>query len=146
MIELFSIFSSIFIFFIIFNYPFNIYSYQKIFIKNKFNIYDLILVNIIFHLNIFLILSFFNLNLRSIFYFDIFFGILFILYNYKDYLLYFKKNYINLLFFLIITYSIFIGIAYNPILSWDGLHWIFKAQTYYQGGAYNDLINSNKSY
>jgi hypothetical protein len=146
MIELFSIFSSIFIFFIIFNYPFNIYSYQKIFIKNKFNIYDLILVNIIFHLNIFLILSFFNLNLRSIFYFDIFFGILFILYNYKDYLLYFKKNYINLLFFLIITYSIFIGIAYNPILSWDGLHWIFKAQTYYQGGAYNDLINIPLNY
>jgi hypothetical protein len=146
MIELISIFSSIFIFFIIFNYPFNIYNYKNIFIRNKFNIYDLILVNIIFHLNIFLILSFFNLNLRSIFYFDIFFGILFILYNYKDYLLYFKKNYINLLFFLIITYSIFIGIAYNPILSWDGLHWIFKAQTYYQGGAYNDLINIPLNY
>jgi hypothetical protein len=146
MIELISIFSSIFIFFIIFNYPFNICSYKKIFIKNKFNIYDLILINIILHLNIYLILSFFNFNLKWIFYFDIFFGTVFILNNYKDYILYFKKNYINLFFFLIIAYSIFVGIAYNPILSWDGLHWIFKAQTYYQGGDYNDLVRVPLNY
>ena len=83
MIELISIFSSIFIFFIIFNYPFNIYNYKKIFIRNKFNIYDLILVNIIFHLNVYLILSFFNFNLKWIFYFDVFFGTVFILNKYK---------------------------------------------------------------
>jgi len=140
MIELILIFFCIFIFFIISNYPFNIYNYQKIFFKNKFNIYDLILVNIIIHLNVFLILSFFNINLKLIFYFDIISAIIFISMNYREYIFYFKRNYINLLFFVFITYSIFIGIAYNPVLAWDGVaHWIFKAQTFYQDGTYKDL-------
>jgi hypothetical protein len=146
MIEIISIFFTILIFLIIFNYPFNIVNYRKTFIKNKFNIYDLILINIIIHLNFFLILSFFEIDLRKIFYFDIFFAVIFVCLNYKEYRNYFTINIINLSFFFIITFCICVGVAFNPTLSWDGLHWIFKAQTYYQGGTINDLIQVPLNY
>lgn len=99
MFELLQIFLSIFIYFIIFSYPINYFNYSKIFIKIKLNFFDLILLNAIVHLNIYLFLSFFKLNIYFIFLFDIFLAILFFLFYLKEYNSFFKKNF-ELLFFL----------------------------------------------
>ena len=147
MFELLQIFLSIFIYFIIFSYPINYFNYNKIFIKIKLNFFDLILLNGIIHLNIYLFLSFFKFNIFFIFLFDIFLAILFFLFYFKQYNFFLKKNSKLFFFFVVLCFSLFVSIAYNPLQSWDGIaHWFFKALNYYQEKEYSDLINVPMNY
>jgi hypothetical protein len=147
MIELFFIFLSVWIYFIIFSYPLNLFNSNYILKTNKLTFYDCILFNIFIHLSFFLLFSFFKLNLQFIFLIDFALAIIFIILYYKEYYFFFKKNIKNLIFFFIILFSLLIFVAYNPILTWDGIaHWYLKAINFYQGGSYKDLYTLPYNY
>jgi hypothetical protein len=140
MIELFFIFLSTFIYFIIFSYPINIFNSSGIIKINKLTVFDCILLNILIHLNFFLFFSFFKLNLHYIFLVDLVLAFFFIIYYLKSYYYFLKKKIKNLIFFFIILFSLSVVIAHNPILTWDGVaHWYLKARNFYQDGSYKDL-------
>jgi hypothetical protein len=147
MLELLNIFLSIFFFLIIFSYPVNIFNYKTIFISIKLKFFDLILLNVTFHLFFLLCLSFFKTNFSIIFFLDIILSLIFFLFNFRRYYLFLKKNLIIFILFIILCFSFFVTIAYNPLLSWDGfVHWIFKALNFYQGEGYSNLKNVPFSY
>lgn len=142
MIEVFFIFLSVFVYLFIFSYPLNIFNSGHIIKINKFTIFDCILFNILIHLNFFLLLSFFKLNLNYIFFVDFILATIFAIYYCKNYYYFFKKNLKNLIFFFSVLFSLFIIIAHNPILTWDGIaHWYLKAKNFYQDGSYKELYN-----
>jgi hypothetical protein len=142
MVEIFFSFLSIFVFLLIFSYPINIFNYNIFFKAAKFNIFDTILLNVVFHLNILLFLSFFSLDLNKIFIAHILVGILFFIFYYKNYSIFIKKELFLVIFFLINCYCLFIAIVSNPTLGWDGVaHWFFKVQTYFQDGNFKNLKN-----
>ena len=135
MIEIFSIYSQLLIFLIIFQFPFNskiLYTFQNI----KFNYFEIISFNIIFHFIFYLIISFFLVDLKIYFIFELLLGLVFLIYNLKD--ITFKKifndHFFMVIFFVILNLILFTYIAANLRLEWDGLdHWIYKAQIYFQG-------------
>jgi hypothetical protein len=140
MIEILFIFLSIFIYLIVFSYPLNTFNSNYILKTNKFTAFDCILFNIFVHLNFFLLFSFFNLSLKYIFFIDLSLALIFIIYYRNSYYFFFKKNIKKFILFHIILFSLFIFIAYNPILTWDGIaHWYLKATNFYQGGSYEEL-------
>jgi hypothetical protein len=142
MTELFFIFFSVIIYLVIFSYPINIYNSKFIIKSNKILIFDCILINIFIHLNFFLIFSFFKFNLKYIFFLDLALAFFSIFYYRKKYFIFLKKNIQTLIFFITVTFSLFILIAHNPILAWDGIaHWYLKANNFYQNGSYKDLYN-----
>lgn len=142
MVEIFFSFLSIFVFLLIFSYPINVFNYNIFFKGVKFNIFDTILLNVVFHLNILLFLSFFSLDLNKIFIVHILVGILFFIFYYKNYSIFIKKELFLVIFFLINCYCLFIAIVSNPTLGWDGVaHWFFKVQTYFQDGNFKNLKN-----
>ena len=148
MIEIFSIYSQLLIFLIIFQFPFNskiLYTFQNI----KFNYFEIISFNIIFHFIIYLIISFFSVDLKIYFIFELLLGLVFLIYNLKD--ITFKKifndHFFMIIFFVILNLILFTHIAVNLRLEWDGLdHWIYKAQIYFQGGTFGDIKNVGFSY
>jgi hypothetical protein len=140
MTEIVLSFFYIFIFLILFSYPFNIFNLSSSSSGLKVNIFDTLLLNIIIHLNFLLILSFINFNLNFIFTIELLIGILFFTIYFVKYLNFAKKNYLLILYFVIFCFALFLSISSNPILTWDGVeHWFFKAQVYYQGGTYSQL-------
>jgi hypothetical protein len=142
MIELFFILLSVFLFPLIFSYPFNVFNYDKIFSSVKLKFFDLILLNIVTHLFLLLIFSIFIKSFTLVFFIDFILSILFFFFYFKKYLIFFKKNSILLLFYIFLTFSLFVSISYNPLLSWDGIeHWFYKALNYYQNQDYANLKN-----
>ena len=144
--EIFYIILSIPIFFLYFSFPVNFFNAKNIISNYNFSYYDAILFNIIINLNLLLFCSFFKINLHIIFAFQIFLSLSFFIFYFKDYLLFFKKNFI--FFFLIIIFLLvyFIKIAANPSLTWDGLHWFYKTQTFHQEGSLKNLNSLTMSY
>jgi len=146
MLEIFSILLSIISFIIIFSFPINccnskssLFNYQ---LNYQLNFFDIILINIILHLNFLLFLSFYSLNLNIIFAIYILIGFLLVLLNFIKYADFFIKNLFFISLFLLILFCLFITIAQSAILTWDGAaHWFFKAQNFYQGSEYKDLKN-----
>ena len=146
MLEIFSILLSIISFIIIFSFPINCYnSKSSLFnyqLNYQLNFFDIILINIILHLNFLLFLSFYSLNLNIIFTIYILIGFLLVLLNFIKYADFFIKNLFSISLFLLILFCLFITIAQSAILTWDGAaHWFFKAQNFYQGSEYKDLKN-----
>lgn len=142
MIELSQILLSVFIFLLIFSYPINYFNYEKIFIKIKLNFFDTILINISIHLSLLLFFSFFTLNIYFIFLCNFFLSAIFFVFYFKKYINFFLKNYKLFFFFLILCFSLFTSIAYNPLLAWDGVaHWFFKVLNFYQDQAFDNLKN-----
>lgn len=137
--ELFYILLSIPVFFLYFNFPINYFRIKKSFITYQVSYYDCILINIVINLNLLLILSFFSINFKHIFIAQCLFSLFFIALYFKDYFFFLKKNYIYLLFIFLFLFFLFIKIAANPSLTWDGLHWFYKTQTFYQGGSIQNL-------
>ena len=134
MIEIANILLQIFTFLVIFSFPFN----EKILnrtIKLKsvnLGLIDAHVFNIIIFLYISLIVSFLNIDLKLFFkiYFTI--SLIFILTNFKS--LYYeikRSDFIKFAFFFLITISIFIFIAQNIKLEWDGHVWISKALIFF---------------
>ena len=142
MIEILSIFLSLFTFILISIFPINYFNHKKIFAVYKINFFDILSINLILFLNLLLIFSFFSLDLRVIFLLYILICILFFLFNFNKYILFFKKNKIIFFLFFLIVFCLSLTIAQISILTWDGAaHWLFKAQNFYQGSEYKNLVN-----
>ena len=151
MIELISIFLQLLFFLIIFSFPFKVEFLNNFFnLKiNSLNIIDCHVINIIFFIYILLFLSFFNFDIKLIFIIYITISSFFLIINYKK--IFLEINKINLLKFaylLTILVSIFIFIAYDLRLEWDGHFWIEKALVFFQGGEIQNLkeLNTNAQY
>lgn len=109
--------------------------------KKKYGLifFEIFFINIILILNIFLILSFFTLNLNYIFFLFIIIGIANILHLHKKYN--FDKNYLFLIF-LLFSFLYSIKIASNLKLEWDGaVLWIFRTINFYEGFSFWNLKN-----
>jgi len=148
MIEIFSIYSQLLVFLIIFQFPFNskiLNTFQNI----KFNYFEIISFNIIFHFISYLLISFFLVDLKIYFIFELSLGLVFLIYNLKNITSkkIFKEYFFIIIFFVILNIILFTHIAANLRLEWDGLdHWIYKSQIYFQGGTFGDIKNVGFSY
>jgi len=140
MIEIFSILLSIITFVIIFSFPINYYN-NIIIIKYRLNFFDVILINLVLNLNLLLFLSFFSVNLNIIFLIIVIINSLLILFNLKKYKDFFIKDFLYLSLFLLLLFCLFVNIAHSAILTWDGTHWFYKAQNFFQGNEYKYLKN-----
>ena len=134
MIELIAIFLHLIIFLIICSFPLNPKNLNKL-IKSKGNVLNYVdchAVNIFIFINILLIASFLKIHLNYLFSVLMTISIILLIIRRDEYILLInKRNFIKFIFFLIITISIFISIAYSTKLQWDGLHWITKALVFY---------------
>ena len=142
MIELVAIFLQFFIFLIIFSFPFNPKKLNEILknSENSFNYIDCQAVNIIIFTSILLVLSFFNINLKNIFYVLLLLSLVMLFKRNKEYILLFnKENILKFIFFSTITIAIFISTSYVPRLEWDGFHWIQKAILFFNNKEIQNL-------
>ena len=142
MIELVAIILQFFIFLIIFSFPFNPKNLNKILknSENSFNYIDCQAVNIIILAGILLVLSFFNINLKNIFYVLLLLSLVMLIKRNKEYLLLFnRENFFKFIFFSTITMAIFISTSYVPRLEWDGFHWIQKAILFFNNTEIQNL-------
>lgn len=147
MIEIFSIALSILSLVIVLNFPINFFHFKILYQNLKFGYADSVLLNIVICINLFLIFSFFKINLNFLFLIIIIFSSFFMIINCKNFLILLKKNSSISLVFLVLIYSMSTVIAKTAFLEWDGLgHWVFKAQVYFQGGEYKDLKNVPQNY
>ena len=135
MIEFFSIILSSVTIFSLFNGN-NIFFDFK---TNK-NIFKKIVISLIIIFNIFLFFSFLPNGINYLIY------LIFILVLLN--LISFLKNLFNFTFllFLILNFVLFLQIASNPILGWDGQAiWYAKAYNYFNGGNFLNLSEFTKS-
>jgi hypothetical protein len=135
MIELFQVFIQFLIFNSLFLFPITPHFASNILNIKNLNYYNILIINILVHLLIYLILSLFIKNLAEIFSFLFFFSILALLINFKSNFLILKKNFNKLfLTFFFLNICLSLRSVVEPSLYWDGLaHWIYKASAYYQG-------------
>ena len=139
MIEIFSIFTSLFSLFLFFNFPVNFFLINKV-NKLQLTFNESLLINIIFNSNILLLFSFFSIHLTYIFFVFVISSLFLTLRFYKEYIILVKNNFYLIISFLVIFYSMSILLVKNAYLEWDALaHWIHKATVYFQGGAYKNL-------
>ena len=150
MIEIINIFIQFFIFLIIFSFPLNInFTQKKIFKGITISFYDTLSINILIHLNLFLIISFFNIDTEKYFVLLLILGFFYTILNIRNDI---KKNkfdaqYILSIFvFFIICTSLFFDISENLKLEWDALnHWIYKTSSFYNGHSIQNLENARFS-
>ena len=146
MIELVAILLQFFVFLIIFSFPLNPRSLNKL-IKpngNTLNYIDCHAVNIFIFINILLIASFFNIHLSYLFLFFFSISIICLIIRRKEYFsMINRKNFTKFIFFFIITISIFISVSHNTKLVWDGFHWITKALVFFNNEPIQNLKYSD---
>ena len=137
MIEILGIILSLIVFISFSLFPLNIKSYQKIFyVQNNF-MYDFLFLNLLINFVMMFLISFTNLNFFYYFFFIITFSLIFNVINYfKNTNFKFKTfKKLNFLLFIFFNLILFVYIAKNPTLSWDGVeNWYYKAQNFF----YND--------
>ncbi len=140
MIEIFSIILTLVSLFIFSNFPLNYFYFNNKTYFVKYTFSEIQLLNIIINCNLFLILSFFAINLNIIFLIILFYSIFIFTIFKKEYLYLFKKNFYLNLSFIIFFYSVAILIVKNGYLEYDALaHWIYKVKVFYQGGTVLNL-------
>ena len=83
MIESFAVILQLFIFLFFFSSPFNNQNI-KFFFSHNLSIFDLYCLNIFFHLNILLVISFLNFNLKYYFYIILILNIIYCIYYSKN--------------------------------------------------------------
>jgi len=150
MIEIFAIYLQLIIFIIIFQFPLNQIILNKYSLL-KFDYFGILTLNIIIHSFFYLIVSFTAINHQIYFFFQIFFGIIFFIFNSLNYFKNFKinlnENISLIIIFLLFNIILFTYIALNLKLEWDGLlHWMQKAKVFFQGGTFSDIKNVSFSY
>jgi hypothetical protein len=146
MIEISSIFLQLLFFLIIFSFPFKTKFLNNFFDlkENTINLIDCHVINIIFFMYILLILSFLNIDIELIFNIYIVISVLFLLINYKNFFIEICKiNLFKSIYLLILLISIFISIAHDLKLEWDGHFWIEKALVFFQGREIQNLVETN---
>lgn len=144
MTEILYIIIHLLLFLILFSYPINKFNISKFMLNNNTNLYFIYSLNIIIHLNMYLLISFLPLNIKYFYYFELILIFIFTIFYRYEYFNQLKKiNYNNLKFFLLFllfNFIFFILIAEEARLAWDGLaHWIFKAKIFFDGGNYFDF-------
>ena len=116
MIEIIFIPLQLIVFFLIFSFPFNRFVVKKLKSRIEYNFFNFLVYNILIHLSIYLILSFFRFNLNKIFFIECLIGLLFFGTHFRHVLIkknkYIKFNYHFILFFFLNIF-IFFNIAYN---------------------------------
>lgn len=130
---------------IIFSFPFSnryLISFFKIREKNIFEIFSL---NAILTFSLLLLLSFFEINLKLLFYIFLMFSLINLFFiTFKH----FKNDLGLLVIFVMFIIIYFIKIANYPILEWDAFsHWIYKVKNFYSGYDYanfSSLPNHNQ--
>jgi len=142
MIEIANIILQIFIFFIIFSFPLNKRILNNIFyFKNvSLGFFDSHAINIIFFSYFSLFTSLLSIDHKLFFkvYFCI--SLIFVLLNINFYYQKIKKeNFVIFFFFFVIIFSIFIFIAQNLRLEWDGHVWISKALIFFNNEQISNL-------
>ena len=149
MTEIFSIITQLITFLFLTLFPVNNISTPFLYKSLGKSNFFCIPVNILILLFIFLICSFFSINLRYVF-FLIFFTYLLIFFNsfYKICNEILNKENLSLKFFFItINLFLFFDLAYNLEIGWDGLAiWIFKANNFYNGHSYFNLFEQEIIY
>jgi hypothetical protein len=149
MTEIFSIITQLIIFLFLTLFPVNNVSTPFLYKSLGKSNFFCIPVNILILLFIFLICSFFSINLRYVF-FLIFVTYLLIFFNsfYKICNEILNKENLSLKFFFItINLFLFFDLAYNLEIGWDGLAiWIFKANNFYNGHSYFNLFEQEIIY
>lgn len=144
MIEIFGIFLQFLIFLIIFTFPFTPKILNKYLIKNfNFTFIDSHAINIIFFCYCCLIISLTNVKLEIFFYIYLSLCLIFIVVRLKEFFLYFKKsNKIISYLFILIGISLFILIAQDLKLEWDGNFWLEKALVFFNNKPLEEIANT----
>jgi hypothetical protein len=139
MIEILQIFLQFFLFIFITYFPVNKYTLPKTVSTFQISNFFCFFINIVILLNIFLLFSFFQLNLQHVFFLLVaFYLILFFLsfLNIKNEILS-KYNLTIKISFVLINIFFYFNIAANPALGWDGLTiWLNKANMFYNNNSY----------
>jgi len=139
MIEVFIIFFFVFNFFIFFKNPVFFLKKKKTYFR-EINLFDIMIVNSVIYINLLLCFSFFPINSNYIFLIISLLSYLLFFLKFKNYFDLFKKNLIIFSLFFFILFCLFIKIAYDPILGWDGAHhWLIKAKVFFDGGYIKNL-------
>jgi hypothetical protein len=135
-------------FFLIF-FIFNLNIYKIKYNNDNYSFAENNSLNIIFFLNILLILSFFNLKLNLIIYLSIFYFLFIILKNIiqkKKIFNFVKKNLIYIIIFSISSLVLCLELANDLVIGWDAQKfWIYKSISFYNNNSIdklNDLPNS----
>ena len=152
MIELIQIIAHFFLFIFLTSFPFNTLTTPKISKVFKDSYLNLIFINSLVLMFVFLLLSFFRLNLNYIFFTisSLYLIILLIIsiniYKNKTKII-IKKDIFFKILFCIICLSLFFNTANNLEIGWDGLGiWIFKTNNFYNGQSYSDLFVNKVNY
>lgn len=141
MTEIINIIIQIFYIYFLTLFPFN----KKFLKKNKekklFSNLDIATINLTMNMLLLLFVSFFPIKLISIFYFQIFVGLIFLIIFNKKYLI--NIDYIiQFSFLFIVIFILSVDLASNLTLGWDSqFRWIIKALNFYQGNSINNLVN-----
>ena len=141
MIELVGIVLSLLTFFIFSIFPLTVNFSDQYLLKYKFYKYDFLLINLLINFVLLLLLSFTKINLSYYFIFLVFLSLSFnlvLFFKDKTYFLKFKE--INFLYFILLNLIIFVFIAKDPTLSWDGQkNWFYKSQSFFYNYNFFDL-------
>jgi hypothetical protein len=142
MLEILQIFFQLIIFILFTFFPINKFTlsrFSSVYINSNINAF---LINIVILLNTFLLLSFFKVNMNFIFIFILIMNLFLFAYNFSDIYreIINKKNIFFEISFILICFLLFIKVAANPSLGWDGLaFWLSKTNSFYLGGSYFDM-------
>ena len=132
---------SLFIILFYFRIPINIISFDAIY--KKLDIIDSYTFNIILYINLFLFLSFFNLNIYNILIAYFIFLIIFFLFNINNFLAQLKKinnNYFLFIVLFITLMIISVDISNSITLGWDAQKfWIYKTINFFSNGTIENL-------
>ncbi len=144
MIEILNIFVQFFIFLAFFSFPINNLSTKFFTIKIPNNdFFSIISLNILIHLNLFLIISFLNIDIQKYFLLMLILGFFLLIDNFFKNITYWKKNTDNFFYkvlFVILIFAVFFDVSENLKLEWDALsHWIYKTKNFYYGYGINNL-------
>ena len=132
------------ILFITFVFNFSIYEITSKINIRYLNIFEIMLVNILFLLNIILFLSLLNLNINYIFFIIISLTLLGFIENIKNKKLELIKNQNFIIIFFILSFIISIDLAASITLGWDAkIFSFFKTLNFYQNNNVANLINLN---
>lgn len=143
MTEIFSIVSQLIMFSFMTLFPVNNISTPFLYKSLGNSNFFCIPVNILILFFIFLICSFFPINLHYLFFFIFVVYLLIFLKNFYKICneIFIKKNLSLKLFFITINLFFFFDLAYNLEIGWDGLAiWIFKVNNFYNGHSYFNLF------
>ena len=144
MIEILNIILSFSVFFLFSLFPITCQYVDKLIIFKNKSIFEVLFVNLLINILILFFLSFTKINLLIYFFVTIFLSLTI---NIKYF---FKKKFINelkniiFLFFILLNILIYIYVASDPTLSWDGQqNWYYKAQNFFYNYNFFDLNDTN---